>query len=150
MTISYSIPIWWSPFWSHGSQAVETRNFTGTQLIDRNDELCILWEKANIQVPGRFSALSFGWHILKKWLHDASRWLRLWIFKSAMMELKSCMDFRKGVILMKLDSWIPEIFREDELESAGNFKFTHLHVYYNIRVTTLAWNVVVARLNRIA
>jgi len=30
-------------------QAVETRNFTGTQLIDRNDELCILWEKANIQ-----------------------------------------------------------------------------------------------------
>ena len=31
-------------------QAVETRNFTGTQLIDRNDELCILWEKANIQV----------------------------------------------------------------------------------------------------
>merc|ERR1712060_158209 len=30
-------------------QAVETRNFTGTQLIDRNDELCILWEKSNIQ-----------------------------------------------------------------------------------------------------
>jgi len=30
-------------------QAVATRNFTGTQLIDRNDELCILWEKANIQ-----------------------------------------------------------------------------------------------------
>lgn len=29
-------------------QAVETRNFTGTQLIDRNDELCILWEKSNI------------------------------------------------------------------------------------------------------
>lgn len=29
--------------------AVETRNFTGTQLIDRNDELCILWEKSNIQ-----------------------------------------------------------------------------------------------------
>jgi len=28
---------------------VETRNFTGTQLIDRNDELCILWEKSNIQ-----------------------------------------------------------------------------------------------------
>eukprot|EP00439_Symbiodinium_sp_Y106_P009246 s662_g1.t1 len=32
-------------------QAVATRNFTGTQLIDRNDELCILWEKANIQDP---------------------------------------------------------------------------------------------------
>ena len=51
------------------TKAVETRNFTGTQLIDRpsqhqlwffshvcplplgrNDELCILWEKANIQV----------------------------------------------------------------------------------------------------
>jgi chromosome segregation ATPase len=30
-------------------QAVETRNLTGTQLIDRNDELCILWEKSNIQ-----------------------------------------------------------------------------------------------------
>mmetsp|Transcript_2201 Transcript_2201/g.7380 ORF Transcript_2201/g.7380 Transcript_2201/m.7380 type:complete len:926 (-) Transcript_2201:240-3017(-) len=30
-------------------QAVDTRNFTGTQLIDRNDELCILWEKSNIQ-----------------------------------------------------------------------------------------------------
>jgi chromosome segregation ATPase len=29
-------------------QGVETRNFTGTQLIDRNDELCILWEKSNI------------------------------------------------------------------------------------------------------
>jgi len=30
-------------------QSVETRNFTGIQLIDRNDELCILWEKSNIQ-----------------------------------------------------------------------------------------------------
>merc|ERR1719159_2320925 len=30
-------------------QAVETRNFTGIQLIDRNDELYILWEKSNIQ-----------------------------------------------------------------------------------------------------
>merc|ERR1711977_442928 len=30
-------------------QAVETCNFTGIQLIDRNDELCILWEKSNIQ-----------------------------------------------------------------------------------------------------
>merc|ERR1711964_59295 len=30
-------------------KAVEARNFTGIQLIDRNDELCILWEKANIQ-----------------------------------------------------------------------------------------------------
>lgn len=29
--------------------AMETRNFTGIQLIDRNDELCILWEKSNIQ-----------------------------------------------------------------------------------------------------
>lgn len=28
---------------------VELRNLTGIQLIDRNDELCILWEKANIQ-----------------------------------------------------------------------------------------------------
>lgn len=30
-------------------KAVEARNFTGIQLIDRNDELCILWEKSNIQ-----------------------------------------------------------------------------------------------------
>merc|ERR1719221_1499362 len=30
-------------------QAQDTRNLTGTQLIDRNDELCILWEKSNIQ-----------------------------------------------------------------------------------------------------
>lgn len=29
--------------------ACESRNFTGIQLIDRNDELCILYEKANIQ-----------------------------------------------------------------------------------------------------
>ncbi|KNC53536.1 coiled-coil flagellar protein [Thecamonas trahens ATCC 50062] len=29
--------------------AVEDRNFTGIQLIDRNDELCILYEKANFQ-----------------------------------------------------------------------------------------------------
>jgi len=28
---------------------VEERNFTGIQLIDRNDELCILYEKCNIQ-----------------------------------------------------------------------------------------------------
>jgi len=30
-------------------EAVETRNLTGTKLIDRNDELCILWEKWNVQ-----------------------------------------------------------------------------------------------------
>ena len=29
--------------------AVEDRNYTGIQLIDRNDELCILYEKHNIQ-----------------------------------------------------------------------------------------------------
>ena len=29
--------------------AVEERNYTGIQLIDRNDELCILYEKANMQ-----------------------------------------------------------------------------------------------------
>lgn len=28
---------------------VESRNYTGIQLIDRNDELCILYEKANVQ-----------------------------------------------------------------------------------------------------
>ena len=30
-------------------QAVEERNYTGIQLIDRNDELCILYEKSNMQ-----------------------------------------------------------------------------------------------------
>lgn len=29
--------------------AVEARNFTGVQLIDRNDELCVLYEKYNVQ-----------------------------------------------------------------------------------------------------
>ena len=29
--------------------AVTHRNYIGVQLIDRNDELCILWEKANVQ-----------------------------------------------------------------------------------------------------
>lgn len=29
--------------------ACESRNYMGIQLIDRNDELCILYEKANIQ-----------------------------------------------------------------------------------------------------
>ncbi len=29
--------------------AVEDRNHTGIMLIDRNDELCILYEKANAQ-----------------------------------------------------------------------------------------------------
>lgn len=29
-------------------QVCESRNFTGIQLIDRNDELCILYEKCNI------------------------------------------------------------------------------------------------------
>lgn len=29
--------------------SVDSRNFTGVQLIDRNDELCILYEKSNLQ-----------------------------------------------------------------------------------------------------
>ena len=28
---------------------MEERNYTGIQLIDRNDELCILYEKCNMQ-----------------------------------------------------------------------------------------------------
>ena len=28
--------------------AVEKRNYAGIQLIDRNDELCILYEKSNV------------------------------------------------------------------------------------------------------
>ena len=33
----------------HYETSVEDRNYTGIQLIDRNDELCILYEKHNIQ-----------------------------------------------------------------------------------------------------
>ena len=29
--------------------AVETRNYTGLALIDRNDELCVLYEKSHTQ-----------------------------------------------------------------------------------------------------
>merc|ERR1711981_238116 len=47
-------------------QAVETRNFTGIQLIDRNDELCILWEKSNIQE-----------RLLKKGLAEVQRRLQV-------------------------------------------------------------------------
>ena len=36
---------------------VESRNFTGIMLIDRNDELCILYEKANIQEEVRLLPL---------------------------------------------------------------------------------------------
>jgi hypothetical protein len=34
---------------SNYERAVDTRNLAGVQLIDRNDELCVLYEKANIQ-----------------------------------------------------------------------------------------------------
>lgn len=30
-------------------RAIEARNYTGILLIDRNDELCVLYEKHNIQ-----------------------------------------------------------------------------------------------------
>lgn len=30
-------------------QACDSRNYMGIQLIDKNDELCILYEKSNIQ-----------------------------------------------------------------------------------------------------
>ena len=32
----------------HYEAACESRNYMGVQLIDRNDELCILYEKNNI------------------------------------------------------------------------------------------------------
>lgn len=34
------------------SLAIKTRNSAGLSLIDRNDELCILYEKSNVQVSG--------------------------------------------------------------------------------------------------
>ncbi|KEP65126.1 UNVERIFIED_CONTAM: hypothetical protein HHA_242760 [Hammondia hammondi] len=38
--------------------AIESRNLTGIQLIDRNDELCLLWEKSNML--GEFRHTSAG------------------------------------------------------------------------------------------
>ena len=35
-------------FRSNYEQMIEKRNYTGIMLIDRNDELCILYEKSNI------------------------------------------------------------------------------------------------------
>jgi chromosome segregation ATPase len=43
------------------AQAVDNRNKTGIQLIDRNDELCILYEKSNIQS----SILAHGEHEMR-------------------------------------------------------------------------------------
>lgn len=38
----------WPPLQEYEG-AIEARNYTGICMIDRNDELCILYEKANIQ-----------------------------------------------------------------------------------------------------
>ena len=49
--------------------AVEERNYTGIQLIDRNDELCILYEKCNMQQT-----------VLKKgevWIRDREEEIRM-------------------------------------------------------------------------
>ena len=35
---------------THVQLVIEGRNYTGIMLMDRNDELCILYEKSNIQV----------------------------------------------------------------------------------------------------
>ena len=52
--------------------ACESRNYTGIQLIDRNDELCILYEKANIQE----NILRNGEKDIQA-LEDVSRW-KIW------------------------------------------------------------------------
>lgn len=38
-----------NPFLSWMQVIVELRNYTGVMLIDRNDELCVLYEKSNVQ-----------------------------------------------------------------------------------------------------
>jgi hypothetical protein len=50
----------------------ESRNYTGIQLIDRNDELCILYEKANIQE----NILRSGELEIKK-LEDETRMIKI-------------------------------------------------------------------------
>ena len=50
----------------------ESRNYTGIQLIDRNDELCILYEKANIQE----NILRSGEMEIKK-LEDETRMIKI-------------------------------------------------------------------------
>ena len=38
-----------NPFISWMQVIIELRNYTGVMLIDRNDELCVLYEKSNVQ-----------------------------------------------------------------------------------------------------
>lgn len=52
--------------------ACEDRNYAGVQLIDRNDELCILYEKNNIQQ----SVLTQGEAEIKR-LEDEIRMVKL-------------------------------------------------------------------------
>lgn len=40
---------------------MEDRNHTGIMLIDRNDELCILYEKANTQEEVMRKGGALGW-----------------------------------------------------------------------------------------
>lgn len=39
------------------SLALKTRNSVGLSLIDRNDELCILYEKSNVQVSDHMTCI---------------------------------------------------------------------------------------------
>lgn len=58
--------------------ACESRNYQGIQLIDRNDELCILYEKLNIQE----NVLSGGETEIKK-LEDDIRMIKIEIAETS-------------------------------------------------------------------
>lgn len=58
-------------------KAQESRNYTGVQLIDRNDELCIMYEKSNNQE----NTLRGGELDIKK-LEDDIRMIKISIHES--------------------------------------------------------------------
>ena len=58
--------------------AIESRNYTGITLIDRNDELCILYEKNNIQVGGGEGRRGGGGGTLR-WLGVRAEGVRSWM-----------------------------------------------------------------------
>ena len=88
--------------------ACESRNYTGIQLIDRNDELCILYEKSNIQE----NILRNGETEIKK-LEDEIRMIKI-----EMNEKKRQIDVARKLILVvpKLADKVIELKNQLQLE----------------------------------
>ncbi|KRX02223.1 hypothetical protein PPERSA_04845 [Pseudocohnilembus persalinus] len=89
-------------------KACESRNYTGIQLIDRNDELCILYEKTNIQE----NILRNGESEIKK-LEDEIRMIKIEI-----NEKKRKIDVARKVIneVPKLADKVIELKSQLEIE----------------------------------